>query len=306
MLHGRLLTYFDEVAKVGSIRGASERLGIAASSVNRQIIALELELGVELFERMPRKLRLTAAGELLLVHIRQTLRDYRRTRIQLQQLKGTHRGSLTIATMSGVASTLIPRLTTWLHKQHPYVKLSVKVLARDLIPSALTSGEADVGLGYHLPGDASMRLLARVSLPVGVVVSPRHPLARSSSASLGDCVGYRMIIPDRSTTIGVTVAEALERASISADMISETNSTELLKLSASEEDAITFLNTLDASLEVEAGRLVFVSLPINQIGNSELRLVQRRNTHLDSTQSLIVTKLIAMMDEVKAKRGRSQ
>ena len=63
MLHGRLLVYLNEVATVGSIRGASERLGIAASSINRQILALEEELGVPLFERMPRRLYLCYSAQ---------------------------------------------------------------------------------------------------------------------------------------------------------------------------------------------------------------------------------------------------
>ena len=51
MLHARMLHYLDTVARAGSIRGAAERLNIAASSINRQILALEEELGVKLFER---------------------------------------------------------------------------------------------------------------------------------------------------------------------------------------------------------------------------------------------------------------
>ena len=63
MLHSRMLAYLDEVARAGSIRRAAERLGIAASSINRQIITLEEEYGVPLFERLPRRPRLTVAGD---------------------------------------------------------------------------------------------------------------------------------------------------------------------------------------------------------------------------------------------------
>ena len=65
MLHSRLLKYLDEVARLGSIRKASARLNVASSAINRQILALENELGTPIFERMPRRLRLTATGEVL-------------------------------------------------------------------------------------------------------------------------------------------------------------------------------------------------------------------------------------------------
>lgn len=295
MLHGRLLVYLNEVAAVGSIRGASERLGIAASSINRQILALEDELGVPLFERMPRRLRLTAAGEALIVHIRQTLRDYERLKSQLQEMKGLRRGAISIATMSGLAATLIPRLAAWLNDHQPFVKLTVQMLARDQILAALRTGEADVGLGYHLDVDSKLRRLAEVALPIGAVVSPRHPLATQRQITLGECVGQRMILPDRSTSLGRSVAAALERASIATERISETNSIELLKLSASEDGALTFLNVLDASHDTAAGRLVFLPLPLGQIEPSRLMLLQRRTGALDPIQSVVVDRLMIMM-----------
>ena len=63
MLHGRLLSYLDEVARAGSIRKAAERLNVSPTAVNRQILQLEEMLDVQLFQRLPRGMKLTAAGE---------------------------------------------------------------------------------------------------------------------------------------------------------------------------------------------------------------------------------------------------
>ena len=87
-LHPRMLRYLDEVARAGSIRKAAARLNIAASSINRQILALEEEAGVPLFERLPNRLRMTAAGEAVLAHVRRTLADLDRTLGHLQDLRG--------------------------------------------------------------------------------------------------------------------------------------------------------------------------------------------------------------------------
>ncbi len=50
MLHARMLSYLDEVARCGSIRKAAANLSVASTAINRQIIALEQELGEPLFE----------------------------------------------------------------------------------------------------------------------------------------------------------------------------------------------------------------------------------------------------------------
>ncbi len=62
----RFLLYFTEVARQGLFRKASEALHVSASSIDRQILRVEQELAMPLFERHPTGLRLTAAGELLL------------------------------------------------------------------------------------------------------------------------------------------------------------------------------------------------------------------------------------------------
>ena len=71
MNHLRHLRYIDEIARCGSIRLAAERLHVAASAVNRRLLDIEDELGTPVFERLPRGMRLTAAGELFIQYVRE-------------------------------------------------------------------------------------------------------------------------------------------------------------------------------------------------------------------------------------------
>src|SRR5258706_5006238 len=61
----RIFSYVDAVARCGSIRRAAEALHIASSALNRRVLDMEEELGTTLFERLPRGVRLTAAGALI-------------------------------------------------------------------------------------------------------------------------------------------------------------------------------------------------------------------------------------------------
>ncbi len=296
MLHSRLLGYIDEVARTGSIRKAAERVGIAASSINRQILALEEEFGVPIFERLPRRMRLTVAGELLLTHIRTTLREHERMRARFTDLQGRRRGLVRIATMAGLANTLMPPLVAWMRGQYPYVKLVVRALPLEGIAGAVIAAEADIGLGYQLPPDPKLRVLGRASARTGAVVAPGHALAAMANpnVSLADCAGFPMVIPDRSLTVGTLLADALERAGISVETVVETNSVELLKRAARQGQTVTFLSEVEMAVEVAGGELVFLPLRDGELGQ-ELRLVARRTMALDATQSHVAEQLREML-----------
>jgi DNA-binding transcriptional LysR family regulator len=295
-----MLIYLDEVARAGTIRRAAERLGIAASSINRQIIALEDALGTPLFERMPRQMRLTAAGELMIAHVRQTLRAYEAVQAQLADLQGRRSGLVRLATMGGIATSLLPGVVTWMRERHPLVKLTIQVLSRDAIIAAVVDGDADLGLAYQLPADPKLRTLARAGLRLGAVVAPGHPLAAKRAVSLGDCAGYPMIIPDRSVTLGALMADALERSAVAVDTVIETNAIELLKAAVLTGHAVSFLNEMDVQREVRAGTLEFLPLPEGQVSRQELRLVQRIRGGLDAAQSVLAEHLREVVQGLEA------
>ena len=166
MLHSRLLKYLDEVARLGSIRKASARLNVASSAINRQILALENELGAPIFERMPRRLRLTATGEVLIAHVRETLKGHQRVEAHIEALKGLTRGEVTIATMNGLAAGPLPRFLSSILDAHPRVHIRLRVLPLDQMTNAVLTGEADLALTYNplpAPASASWRATSCVS-----------------------------------------------------------------------------------------------------------------------------------------------
>ncbi|WP_423454423.1 LysR family transcriptional regulator [Ottowia sp. VDI28] len=92
MNHLRFLKYVDEIARSGSIAKAAERLHVAASAVNRRLQDIEEELDTPLFERLPRGMRLTAAGELFIRYVRSRSTELDQVLSQIEELKGLRRG----------------------------------------------------------------------------------------------------------------------------------------------------------------------------------------------------------------------
>ena len=299
MLHSRLLKYLDEVARLGSIRKAASRLNVASSAINRQILALENELGAPIFERMPRRLRLTATGEVLIAHVRETLKNHQRVETHIEALKGLTRGEATIATMNGLAAGPLPRFLNSILETHPRVRLRLKVLPFDQISNAVLTGEADLGLSYGASPSPGLRVVASHELSLGAVVSPKHPLTTRHPLRLADCAEFPLAIADASMTIRPAVELAFTRANLPLNATIETNSIEFLKKVARNGHAITFLNPVDVDDEVRAGEIRHLVLPELIQHPIALKLIVRARGGLEAFPNLVVEELRKAMPKLE-------
>ena len=259
MLHGRALRYIDEVARQGSIRKAAKTLHVAASAVNRYILELEEELQAPIFERLPRGLKLTSSGEILIQHIRETLQAHQRMRAQIQSLKGLNRGEVVIATMATLAAGRIAEIVAAYREKHPQVSLRIMVGDRTTVAEMVALGQADLAIAYNLPDDTRLQRAAEFRHALGAVVAPTHPLATRSSVRMSDCLLYPLVLADRSLSLR-EVVEATAPARATLVPVVETNSMELMKRLARTAPHITFLNRLDVDRETATGELVFIPL----------------------------------------------
>jgi len=299
MLHSRLLKYLDEVARLGSIRKAAARLNVASSAINRQILALENELGTPVFERMPRRLRLTATGEVVIAHVRETLKGHQRVEAQIEALKGLARGEVTIATMNGLAAGPLPRFLSSILDQHPRVHMRVRVLPFDQMTNAVLTGEADLALTYSPPTSPGLRIVASHDVALGAVVAPKHPLARRRALRLADCAEFPLAIADYSMTIRPAVDLAFTRANIPLHPIIETNSIEFMKRIARSGQAMTFLNPVDVAEDIEAGEIRYLPLDEFVAHPIALKLLVRARSGLDTFPSLVVEELRRAMPKLE-------
>lgn len=292
MLHHRLLGYLDEVARSGSIRGAAARLNVASSAVNRQILSLEAQMGTPLFERLPRGLRLTAAGEVLIRHVRETLTAQERMMAQVAALKGLTRGKVTIATMASLAVGVLAGVIGAFRESHPRIVVKVLVLPVDAIGAALVSGEADLALAYRLPPNPRMQCIAEFEHRLGAVMAPGHPLSGRYHVRMVECLDYPLVVADRSMTLR-DVIERLVPAGASLAPAVETNSIELMKRLAQAPPHVTFVNLSDVGEEIGRGVLAFTPLSDDRATTQTACLMQRARAALDGPAHLVAVRIAA-------------
>lgn len=157
------LLAFEAAARHRSFTRAGRELHVTQSAVSHQVRALEEELGVPLFERRPRALRLTPAGDRVLAASRDA---FDRLSRGLRRLPGRSRRPLTVSVLpSFAAAWLLPRLPRF-RVEHPAIELNLHA-TQEL--ADLHGGEADVAIRYgrgRHAGLRSDRLLAEEAFPV--------------------------------------------------------------------------------------------------------------------------------------------
>ncbi|GAN54352.1 LysR family transcriptional regulator [Tanticharoenia sakaeratensis] len=256
-LHSRLLLYLDAVVRLGSIRRAAQQLNVAASSINRQILGLEADIGAPLFERLPHKMRLTAAGEALIAHIRRTMTDFERTRAHLEALRGTQRGTVHVGIMGGLGADLLARATRAFHLRRPQVMLQFERFSREHLIEAVRDGRAELGLGFGTEGQSDLRALLAIECPLGAVMAPDHPLASRPGVRASDLLAQPLILPSVGMSLHAQITELFGEHADNILPIVTTNEVEIMKRLAVAGEGVAILNRLNIETELTRGELVF-------------------------------------------------
>jgi DNA-binding transcriptional LysR family regulator len=259
VVFSRFSRYFEEVAKRGSIRGAGDRANVASSAINRQILQAEEDLGVPLFERHASGMRLTAAGEVLVYHLRRWQQEYEHVKDEIDGRQGLHGGRISVAVAESLVGGFLSQVITEFNRLYPRILLTVKVPPESAV-DLLLSGEADVCLTYRPITHRALRVQYSLKQPLGVIMHPDHPLASRKRLRLSDCIDHPVIMLDKDIMTQNRVMAALDQFGLELRPAMVVDSFDFLRLLVQQGAGIGFLKAADCIAEREEGRLVFVEL----------------------------------------------
>src|SRR5919107_3680878 len=161
----RQVQTFRAVAEEMSFSRAAAKLGYVHSSVSAQVGALERELGVHLFDRLGRRIKLTDAGKVMLSHSRKLLVLAEETKgavVDAGVGSGEVTGALTVSAPETLITYRLPKLLVLFHERHPKVRLSVRPSAIGRLlgsaRKAVEDGTADVAFVLDEPLDERVQL----------------------------------------------------------------------------------------------------------------------------------------------------
>ncbi|GAB6855730.1 LysR family transcriptional regulator [Asaia astilbis] len=266
----RFLRYFMAVSQHGSIRRASDALGISASSIDRQILLGEEALGTSLFERLPSGLRLTSSGAVLLVQAKRWHREFQDCRAQIDDLKGLKRGHVTLLIPEAMARGMVPEVIAALRVTHPGISLSVRVMTNHDIAPALIEGRGDLALIFDPSATARLSVRARAVFPLGLVTRPDHPLAKLDEARFSLCASYDVIAPSAPLALAQKIEWLVSETGQALNSVCESDDIEMIKSLIRNGVGISILSYVDVVQDVRSGSLAFVPFSNRKIRPFEL------------------------------------
>ncbi len=298
-MHAAVLRYLDVVAREGSIRKAAAALRIASSAVNRQVLNLEEELGVALFDRRRDGVRPTPAGEVLLHHVRSTLFDFARIRADIDDLRGLRTGEIKIAALDSLVVDFLPGVIAEFHRNYPGINYRVLALGPTDVTEEVASGRADIGVSFALRAHRDVAAAATIETAIGALLAPTHPLACHRVLRLADCAPYPVILGHDTLPLQPLVETmlALGETPIVPKLVS--NSLEMMKRAVLANLGIAFFTRLAFRREISAGELVHIPLAEPRLNHLNLAVMIPTTRKLSVATSIMLEYLAHRFDELK-------
>jgi DNA-binding transcriptional LysR family regulator len=256
----RFLRYFMAVGRLGSIRKAADELNVSASAIDRQILNVEADLGMPLFERLPTGLRLTAAGEIMMSAGIRWRKDMSDVRAQIEDLRGLKRGHVEIAVIDALAKGYIPATIQSLQTRYPGITIGVRVLNNDAVRQAIMNGEVDCGIFFDPQSFRGLTARSFVEVVLGFLTTPGHAFDGLREVRFSACDGSALIVPSEPLAVSHQIAVLEGTTGVVLDKMVTSDNIQMVTSLVLQGVGIGILTSIDVSTEVRRGLLSFTRI----------------------------------------------
>jgi DNA-binding transcriptional LysR family regulator len=187
------LRQFVTVAREEHLTRAADLLGISQPTLSRSIARLEAELGLPLFSRPGRAIRLTRHGRLLLDGAERALESLHTQLQVLADEVNAERGRVALAFLHTLGVEAVPRMLRDFRAAHPGVRFALTQDSAGVMLARLRAGEVDLCLTAPLPDEPGVTARALDEQRIDLFVPAGHPLARAGGIRLAEAAGEDFI-----------------------------------------------------------------------------------------------------------------
>ena len=266
------------VAREKSFSRAAELLGRTQPAVSQAIRRLEAEIGETLFDRSSKDGTLTFAGEVLVGYGRQMLNLRNVATNAIKDLRGLHKGKVTISANEHTVFCLLPVIRTF-REQHPNIKVEVQRGVASRIPKEITAREVELGVISFRPNDESLRSVPILTDELKLIVAPGHQLAARKSVSVKELGNEIFIAHNAVSPYRKTVIETFEKNKTTLNISVELPSLEAIKRLVATGAGVALMPKLAVAGELESGQLAGLSVKEMKL-ERKLNIVYRKNSVL--------------------------
>lgn len=281
------LSIFQAVADSGSVSAGAQRLRISQSAVSKQLAEFEKQLGVTLFERLPRGVRLTEAGRLLQGYANNLVALEAEAESAIRDLKLGVRGRLRIGASRTVGAYLMPALLARFRRRHPDVEIFLQVDSTGAIEQRLIASDLDIGFTEGIVGSDLLdyRVFDRDELVL--IAAPGHPIARTDPAPLSAVVQQPLLMHEVGSGTRAVTEKAFSARGIALRPSMTLASTEAIKHTVATGVGIAVLSISAVRTELAAGTLKVVRMKGLTIDRPLYRIQRKGVWSSPSLQALV-------------------
>ena len=244
-----------------SFSKAARRMHLTQPTVSHHIKSLELEIGVELFDRSGSELQLTEAGRILQPWARKLIRQAIEMSEMMDSLQNKIVGSIRIACSTTTGKYLLPQLAARFHDLYPWVKITILSCTPDYVVPHLLEEDANLGvISREVSGD-SIDCQEFFEDHIILIAPAEHPWAQRPFIEPTDILDEPFIVRERTSGTRRVMLDVLNRHDISLDDLNvylEVGNAEAIVETVAAGFGVSFVSRLAAACALDQGKIVEV------------------------------------------------
>lgn len=286
------LAIFNAIAETGSLSAAAQRLYISQPALSREIKDFETRLGVTLFERLPRGMRMTHAGEVLREYAVRLFEISRTAQAAMREIADARMGHLSIGASNTNGTYVLPQRLATFRRANPDVRITMFVGNTEQISQGVADMRFTLGFiegPLHVSGLVAEEFQKDDLVPV---VAEDHELLKKKQISAADLDAQPLLMREPGSGTRELITEALDANGIRQGSVMEFGNTEALKQAAMHGGGIAWLPRISIAKELDEGALK--ALPVKGLViQRSLSVIRRANAHLNPTSEAFLKALYA-------------
>jgi DNA-binding transcriptional LysR family regulator len=211
LINVRHLAVFRAVAKTGSVSAAARLLLISQPAVTKTLHLLEESLGLLLFERIKGRLLITPEAQTLMPQVERLFGNVDAVEKLTEEIREGFAGSLTVATVATLSSSIVSVALSRFHSAHPQVQFDLKAFSTRQVLEAVTNNQVDLGVIDVSESGPDMDVHELCRADVVCVMRSDHRLAGLSRVTPKDIAAETLITFAEDTTSGWAIRESLRK-----------------------------------------------------------------------------------------------
>jgi DNA-binding transcriptional LysR family regulator len=287
------------VAQEKSFSRAAGRLHRTQPAISQAIRRLETEIGEPLFDRSSKDGTMTPPGRVLFELAQQMINLRHGAHAAIRELKGVHRGKLSLSANEYTVMYLMPLLPVF-RARHPHIKIDVKRSLASRISSEILARETEIGIVSFKPNDPSITAVPVLTDELALIVPASHPLAGKKIVSVRDLGAESFVAHNVPSPYRERVVRTFEKYRTPLNISMELPTLEAIKRFVEAGIGVALVPRLTAQVEIARGQVAALAVREMKL-ERKLYLVYRKG----ATLSHAARAFLRVAREQTGKRGGS-